>query len=81
MLDRQPALAHPQLLLRPAVAADWPALFAAANDPGIWEGHPAHDRRDRYAIQHCPVASEHGAQDQRGRAGAEYSGRHAEVDP
>ena len=44
MLDRQPTLAHPQLLLRPAVAADWPALFAAGNDPGIWEGHPAHDR-------------------------------------
>jgi RimJ/RimL family protein N-acetyltransferase len=30
--------------LRPATAADWPALFAAAHDPAIWEGHPAHDR-------------------------------------
>ncbi|WP_353218393.1 GNAT family N-acetyltransferase [Sandarakinorhabdus sp.] len=30
--------------LRPARAADWPALFAAASDPGIWAGHPASDR-------------------------------------
>lgn len=44
MLDRQPHLHHPALTLRPATAADWPALFAAAHDPGIWEGHPAHDR-------------------------------------
>lgn len=44
MLDRQPRLAHPALSLRPATANDWPALFAAASDPGIWEGHPAHDR-------------------------------------
>jgi RimJ/RimL family protein N-acetyltransferase len=44
MLDRQPRLAHPMLSLRPATADDWPALFAAANDPEIWAGHPAHDR-------------------------------------
>jgi RimJ/RimL family protein N-acetyltransferase len=44
MLDRQPTLAHPAVTLRAATAADWPALFAAALDPGIWEGHPAHDR-------------------------------------
>jgi len=44
MLDRQPRLAHPDLALRPATAADWPDLFAAASDPGIWAGHPAHDR-------------------------------------
>ena len=44
MLDRQPTLAHPAVTLRAATAADWPALFAAAHDPGIWEGHPAHDR-------------------------------------
>ena len=44
MLDRQPRLAHPALSLRPAAADDWPALFAAASDPGIWAGHPAHDR-------------------------------------
>ena len=44
MLNRQPTLTHPALTLRPATAADWPALFAAAHDPGIWEGHPASDR-------------------------------------
>jgi len=44
MLSRQPTLTHPAVTLRPATADDWPALFAAANDPGIWEGHPAHDR-------------------------------------
>ena len=44
MLDRQPQLAHPIVVLRPACAADWPALFAAASDPAIWAGHPAHDR-------------------------------------
>ena len=43
-LNRQPALAHPRLTLRPATPADWPALAAAASDPGIWAGHPAHDR-------------------------------------
>lgn len=43
-LDRQPRLTHPALTLRPATAADWPALFAAAHDPGIWAGHPANDR-------------------------------------
>ncbi|WP_017669426.1 GNAT family N-acetyltransferase [Sandarakinorhabdus sp. AAP62] len=42
--DRQPTLAHPALTLRPATAEDWPATFAAANDPGIWEGHPASNR-------------------------------------
>ncbi|WP_310476293.1 GNAT family N-acetyltransferase [Sandarakinorhabdus sp.] len=44
MFDRQPHLAHPTLSLRPAMADDWPALAAAASDPGIWEGHPANDR-------------------------------------
>jgi RimJ/RimL family protein N-acetyltransferase len=44
MLDRQPTLSHPQVRLRPATAEDWPALFAAASDPAIWAGHPAHNR-------------------------------------
>lgn len=43
-MDRQPHLTHPLVTLRPATAADWPALYAAASDPGIWAGHPAHDR-------------------------------------
>lgn len=43
-MDRQPRLSHPLVNLAPATAADWPALLAAASDPGIWAGHPAHDR-------------------------------------
>jgi RimJ/RimL family protein N-acetyltransferase len=43
-LDRQPHLANANVILRPLSAADWPALFAAASDPQIWIGHPAHDR-------------------------------------
>ena len=44
MLDRQPTLEGPSLLLRPLRADDWDALFAVASDPKIWEVHPAHDR-------------------------------------
>lgn len=44
MLDRQPTLVGPSLLLRPLRADDWEALFAVASDPLIWEQHPAHDR-------------------------------------
>lgn len=43
-MNRQPHLSHPLVALRPATAADWPALHAAASDPGIWAGHPANDR-------------------------------------
>jgi len=43
-MNRQPHLAHPLVDLRPATGADWPALYAAASDPGIWAGHPANDR-------------------------------------
>lgn len=43
-MDRQPHLSHPLVDLRPATAEDWPALYAAASDPGIWAGHPAHNR-------------------------------------
>jgi RimJ/RimL family protein N-acetyltransferase len=44
MLDRQPTLEGPKLLLRPLREDDWEALFAVAADPLIWEVHPAHDR-------------------------------------
>ena len=44
MRDRQPTLAHPTVHLRPATPHDWSELFAAASDPAIWAGHPAHDR-------------------------------------
>lgn len=44
MRDRQPTLAHPTVHLRPATTRDWTELFAAASDPAIWAGHPAHNR-------------------------------------
>ncbi len=44
LLDRQPTLEAPGLLLRPLVVGDWDALFAVASDPFIWKQHPAHDR-------------------------------------
>lgn len=43
-MECQPTLAHRLVHLRPATSADWPALHAAASDPGIWAGHPASDR-------------------------------------
>jgi RimJ/RimL family protein N-acetyltransferase len=43
-VDRQPTLEGERLLLRPLRADDWPALYAVASDPLIWEVHPAHDR-------------------------------------
>jgi RimJ/RimL family protein N-acetyltransferase len=38
--DLQPTLEGELLRLRPLRADDWPALFAAASDPLIWEQHP-----------------------------------------
>ena len=40
----QPTLTSDSLILRPVVASDWDAIFAAASDPLIWELHPVHDR-------------------------------------
>jgi RimJ/RimL family protein N-acetyltransferase len=40
----QPTLTSSAVTLRPLAADDWPALYAAASDPLIWAGHPAHDR-------------------------------------
>lgn len=40
----QPTLTSETLLLRPLVATDWDAIFAAASDPLIWALHPVHDR-------------------------------------
>jgi RimJ/RimL family protein N-acetyltransferase len=42
--DLQPTLTGKTVLIRPLQATDWPALFAAASDPKIWEVHPARDR-------------------------------------
>jgi RimJ/RimL family protein N-acetyltransferase len=44
MFDLQPVLRGELLELRPLRAADFDALYAAANDPLIWEQHPEHDR-------------------------------------
>lgn len=43
-MDRQPVLAGDRLLLRPAHADDWAAVYAVASDPELWAQHPAHDR-------------------------------------
>ena len=42
--DRQPMLEGDLVRLRPTTEADWPALYAVAADPLLWEVHPAHDR-------------------------------------
>ena len=43
-MDRQPRLVGDLVELRPATPHDWDALYAAARDPLVWAGHPAHDR-------------------------------------
>ena len=43
-IDPQPTLASEAVILRPLAPNDWTGLFAAASDPLIWAGHPAHDR-------------------------------------
>lgn len=43
-MDLQPTLDGTLLRLRPLAPSDWPALFAAASDPLIWEQHPNSDR-------------------------------------
>src|SRR5437868_9753154 len=42
--DPQPTLKGQLLELRPLRAEDYPALYAVAADPLIWEQHPASDR-------------------------------------
>jgi N-acetyltransferase len=42
--DRQPVLEGEVLKLRPLRAEDYPALYAVAADPLIWEQHPVKDR-------------------------------------
>ncbi|MEY4375184.1 MAG: hypothetical protein RL760_1351 [Candidatus Eisenbacteria bacterium] len=46
----QPTLHGTRITLRPIVAEDFEALFAAASDPGIWAQHPdpLRWRRDRF---------------------------------
>ena len=42
--DLQPVLEGQTVIIRPLEKSDWPALYAAASDPLIWEVHPARDR-------------------------------------
>ena len=42
--DLQPTLTGQLLRLRPLRPEDWPALYAVASDPLIWEQHPNSDR-------------------------------------
>jgi N-acetyltransferase len=42
--DLQPTLKGNLLELRPLLPEDFPALFAVASDPLVWEQHPANDR-------------------------------------
>ena len=44
--DPQPVLRGELLVLRPLHADDFPALYAAASDPLIWEQHPASNRHE-----------------------------------
>jgi N-acetyltransferase len=47
MLDLQPTLTGTHITLRPLVAQDFHALFAAASDPLVWAQHPDPDRGTR----------------------------------
>jgi N-acetyltransferase len=42
--DFQPTLIGPTVMIRPVSSGDWPELFAAGSDPGIWKVHPVPDR-------------------------------------
>lgn len=52
MMDRQPTLEGPTLLIRPLAPDDRDALYAVAGDPLVWEVHPAHDRHEE-AVFHA----------------------------
>lgn len=47
MLDLQPTLTGRHIAMRPLVAQDFDALFAAASDPLIWAQHPDPGRGTR----------------------------------
>jgi len=51
MFDPQPTLISDLLELRPLRRDDWPALFAVASDPLIWEQHPDSDRYQEHVFQ------------------------------
>lgn len=45
--DPQPVLRGASITLRPLAATDLDPLYAVANDPLVWIGHPAKDRHER----------------------------------
>lgn len=45
--DPQPTLRNGDLALRPLARDDFEDLYAVAQDPGIWAGHPAKNRHER----------------------------------
>ena len=49
--ELQPTLMGERIIVRPLVAGDFDALFAAASDPRIWEQHPEPDRYTRPVFQ------------------------------
>ncbi|MEO0897922.1 MAG: GNAT family N-acetyltransferase [Bacteroidota bacterium] len=49
-MDLQPRLENELILLRPLKDRDFEALFRAAQDPLIWEQHPAYNRYQREAF-------------------------------
>ncbi|WP_341836148.1 hypothetical protein WJU16_25345 [Chitinophaga pollutisoli] len=42
--NTQPVLENETVQLRPLQESDYPALYAIASDPKIWEQHPNKDR-------------------------------------
>ena len=50
-MDLQPTLTGSLLTLRPLSPQDFPALFAVASDPRIWEIHPAPDRYKEHVFR------------------------------
>ena len=51
LFDLQPHLIGERVELRPLEEGDFPALFAVASDPLIWEQHPSWDRYKEEVFQ------------------------------
>lgn len=49
--DPQPTLTGEHLVVRPLVADDLDAQYAAASDPLVWEQHPARNRHERQVFE------------------------------
>lgn len=49
--DPQPILTDDRLALRPLLTSDLDPLYAVANDPTLWAGHPAKDRYQRQVFE------------------------------